>query len=58
MEIYDSWVLNHKLTLSECLKALFELANLNNIVVNDNKMSVKNAMGDIVDFRMDRDDFI
>ena len=41
MEIYDSWVLNHKLTLSECLKALFELANLNNIVVNDNKMSVK-----------------
>ena len=49
---------NHKLTLSECLKALFELANLNNIVVNDNKMSVKNAMGDIVDFRMDRDDFI
>ena len=58
MEIYDSWVLNHKLTLSECLKAFFELANLNNIVVNDNKMSVKNAMGDIVDFRMDRDDFI
>ena len=41
MEIYDSWVLNHKLTLSECLKAFFELANLNNIVVNDNKMSVK-----------------